>query len=320
MVARASLLLLLLAVHKNLACVTSKYDVCPNFVDCFCSPDENSITTPGIDGALESCLSFLHENKLLRFKQLKIQMANKNLSLTENSLKDIQFDEVFVYEANIIEFNENFLGASRETVQNVSILGSKLEVFPKINSSSLVRFVTTETSLVDIPGDAFQLTPQLKEIKLIGTESKLTINSGTLEPLTHLETFFLRGVQALHLAKNAAKISSPAFKLFDASGTLSAEPGAFSGFTSGSALIMEKYDGLWSSDIFYDLLAAGATISTRDAQICDCDIAWIRYSSFRPQVEGVRCSSSYYPVSLAAKSFPACTIGDLDQSMLRNCY
>ncbi|XP_018017841.1 uncharacterized protein LOC108674406 isoform X3 [Hyalella azteca] len=307
MFAQASLLLLLLAVSQSPASA-SDYDVCPNFVDCFCSPNENSITTPSKEGALESCLSFLHQKKLLRFKQLEIKMENKNLSLRENLLKDIQFDEVFVYEANIIEFNENFLGATRETVQDVNILGSNLKVFPKINSSSLVRLLTQDTSLLDIPGDAFQLTPQVKEIKIISTQPKLTINSGALEPLTHLETFYLRGVQALHLAKNAAKISSAAFKLFDAWGTLSAEPGAFSGFTSGSALNMEKYDGLWSRDIFYDLLAAGATISTRDAQPCDCDFAWIRHSNFLPQVEKVRCHGHTYPVSPSSMNFSTCPI------------
>ncbi|XP_018017808.1 uncharacterized protein LOC108674406 isoform X1 [Hyalella azteca] len=322
MFARASLLLLLLAVNQSPASATD-YDVCPNFVDCYCSPDENSITTPSKEGALESCLSFLHQKKLLRFKQLNILMANKDLSLTENLLMDIQFDEVSVYEANITEFNENFLGASRETVQDVNILGSKLEIFPKINSSSLVRFLTEETSLLDIPSDAFQLTPLLKEIKLIGTKFELlTINSGAFEPLTHLETFYLHAVQKFHLAKNAAKISSPAFKLFEAWGRMSAEPGAFSGFSNGSALIIDSYEGLWSHDIFYDLLSPGTTIRTISAQNCNCDVAWIRYSSFRPQVVDVRCLNQYasLPSSLAYVNFPSCTIGDLDQTMLENCY
>jgi hypothetical protein len=54
------------------------------------------------------------------------------------------------------------LGASRETVQNVSIFGSKLKFFSNINSNSLVRLLIQGTSFLVIPGDAFQLTPQLK--------------------------------------------------------------------------------------------------------------------------------------------------------------
>jgi hypothetical protein len=34
------------------------------------------------------------------------------------------------------------------------------------------------------------------------------------------------------------------------------------GFTNGSALIVVSYEGLWSRDIFYDLLSAGTTIRT----------------------------------------------------------
>ncbi|XP_018017818.1 uncharacterized protein LOC108674387 [Hyalella azteca] len=320
MVARASLLLLLLAVSQSPASATD-YDVCPNFVDCHCSDDVNSIGIFSDDGALESCLSYLHENKLLRFKKLHLSMANKNLRLTENLLKDIQFDEVFVYRANIVESNENFLGASRETVLDINFFGCKFEVFPRINSSSLVRFVTEETSLLDIPGNAF-LTPQLKEIKIQGGTSNLTLNSGAMEPLSHLEQFNLFGVSTVHLATDSFKLSSPTFKIFNSTARMTAESGAFSGFTNGSALIIVDFIGPWTHDVFYDLLSGGATITTLGGQSCQCDMAWIRYSSFLPQMATVRCVSNdfQHPYPLSAETFVECPIADLDQDMLANCF
>ncbi|KAF2360430.1 hypothetical protein FHG87_008812 [Trinorchestia longiramus] len=309
----------------GIAVTGRQYSACPQLAtenQCMCS--EGKITILGKEGAMESCISFLQGHQPLKFRELHVFTLRGNLSLPQNWLGDTQFDSVFIYEANVIGVDANFLGASADTIRNLTFRGGSLNVFPKVNSSSLEKFSTEGTKqLSDLPGDAFQHTPQLKAIELKASSGgpAITMHSGALSGLSHLESVVMRNIPAVDLLPASASITSPFFKTLDILGTVTIAPGALSGFPPGSELVVERYDGLWSQEIFYNFfLSGGPSMRTRDAQACECDMAWLRYSSFLDQVDGVRCYTGFYPASPRFLDFLDCTIRDLDQQMLQNCY
>ncbi|XP_047489925.1 uncharacterized protein LOC125039735 [Penaeus chinensis] len=280
------------SVLENSAC---DHESVENFIDCSAVQDVSEVV---------DAMKTLSEAGFLDFAGFSLNNNPNVNSLPVDLLGDMKFQRVVITNNINLVSAEDFLGASRDVVTQIDLSSSQLAYVPPLKSSSVTEYTQNAAALELISKDAIAGMPNLQVLKLQGVgnnQQGLAIDFGAFATLKKLEVLDLEGsrLRGSNVTSGAFQFDSPALKTVQLGGIYMENvfPGSFEGFTANTTLtLMLNYPITIGN--FFNVFNSGAQVVVQETTPCQCNLAWIRLSSFLHQAS-IRCVVRQDFVSLA---------------------
>lgn len=288
--------------------------------NCIYIESSDTIDCSGVTSVEEvvAAMKDLSEGGQTKFTRFSLT-GNGGLSyLPQSLLGDVQFIEITVTDNHNLYSIEDILGASKTSVLHLDISGNMLSYLPRMESSSLISFKMNGPYLTTIAANALNAVPNVQTIELQEAgqaKGGLIIIQDAFMNLPHLQELNLKDY---YPKDNLATRGSFTFSseelhtvnLIAKSPIMTAEAGTFGGFNSNTTLYL-LLNAPIAIESFYTVFNSGSKVVVQELHHCLCNLDWVKYSCFLPQVT-IRCVFQKYYYDLADvpdSNFEGCCFG-----------
>ncbi|XP_042887720.1 uncharacterized protein LOC122263384 [Penaeus japonicus] len=246
---------------------------------------------------MQNYFTQLSQNVTLKLTELSIGNNPAIQRLPVGLLGNLRFDKIEIIGCPNLVQVDDFLGASSESLMVLNMYYNSLSEMPQLTARKLGMLH------VDQPGKQFVVRRtafrQMKDIW------RLELGNVLVEPFAFIDSKKL-AVLKIHnlspepLAAGTFNFDSPALGYVELTSYDSweghAEPGTFGGFLNTTWFRLGAAAKV-SPDIFFPVLSSSTLFEIGRPVRCDCQVAWIRLSTFLPRTT-IRCGNETSYVSL----------------------
>ncbi|XP_047489917.1 uncharacterized protein LOC125039728 [Penaeus chinensis] len=257
---------------------------------------------------IENFFRQLVQHGMMRFDELWISDNALIQRLPVGFLGELQFTHISIVSCPNLVQVDDFLGASSDSLLSLNLHWNGLSEVPQLTAPKLyeLHVYQTEKRIV-IRRAAFERSRGIV---------KLDFRKAIVEPfaffdLKTLGFLYIRNISPKPLVAGSFNFDSPGLSYIELTsedpweGHI--EPGTFGGFVSSTWFRLGTAANV-SPAVFFPVLNSSAVFEIGVPVKCDCQVAWIRLSSFLPRTT-IRCATETSSVMLQ----------DVDEAEFKDC-
>lgn len=257
---------------------------------------------------IENFFRQLVQDGMARFDELWISDNTLIQRLPVGFLGELQFTQISIASCPNLVQVDDFLGASSDSLISLKLYFNGLSEVPQLTAPRLYELHVYQTEKrVVVRRAAFERSRGI---------TKLDFRKAIVEPfaffdLKTLGSLYIRNISPKPLVAGSFNFDSPGLGYIELASEDPweghAEPGTFGGFVSTTWFRLGAAANV-SPSVFFPVLNSSALFEIGIPIKCDCQVAWIRLSSFLPRTT-IRCATETSFVMLQ----------DVDEAEFKDC-